>query len=41
VDVRWNCKAIGVKSETAIAMVDIDSPEGKFSVCPRRSRQCF
>ena len=32
VDVRWNCKAVGVKSEATRAIVDIDSPEGKFSV---------
>ena len=32
VDVRWNCKAVGVKSEATRAIVEIDSPEGKFSV---------
>ena len=32
VDVRWNCKAIGVTSDIGQAVVDFDSPEGKFSV---------
>jgi 3-(3-hydroxy-phenyl)propionate hydroxylase len=32
VDVRWSCKAVGMKSEATHATVEIDSPEGKFSV---------
>ena len=30
VDVRWNCKAIGVTSQATQAMVDFDSTEGKL-----------
>jgi 3-(3-hydroxy-phenyl)propionate hydroxylase len=40
VDVRWNCKAIGVTSQATQAMVDFDSPEGEvFSFC-RLGNRC-
>lgn len=32
VDIRWKCKAVGVRSEADHAVVRIDSPEGEFSI---------
>ena len=32
VDIRWKCKAVGVRDETDHAVVRIESPEGAFSI---------
>ena len=32
VDVRWNCKAVGVTSDVSMATLEVESAEGKFTV---------